>query len=166
MGRPTVTVNCTADRYANHDNERIIEFFDKDCQKGGLIGIYRADDGNLIVAPYCLDDGVVVMPPRKTGNTPRDTQPAETPAARENALRAACQEALDLLRSMSMEDHQTALNLEAALQPEQTATCSICQRTVPVSQISTIENKGETDEDGNGETFNVCDRCNTHPSKR
>lgn len=62
MSRPTVQTAKPADAYAS-PNERIVEFFDKDAQQGGLISIIRRDDGNLNVGVSNLDDGVSVSCP-------------------------------------------------------------------------------------------------------
>jgi hypothetical protein len=60
MSRIRVTLRCVADHYAAKDRERIIEFFDPETGKGGLIGFFRREDGSLLVQPYRLDDGVLV----------------------------------------------------------------------------------------------------------
>lgn len=63
-----ITVNCVASSYAA-DDERIIEFFDKPTQQGGLIAFTRHGD-ELLVDLYRLD-GKVTVRHRQTGSTPR-----------------------------------------------------------------------------------------------
>lgn len=54
MKRPTVTLNCNADRYADRRCERIIEF------EGGLISFRSTEEGGLRVSLYQLDANVSV----------------------------------------------------------------------------------------------------------
>lgn len=54
MARPSVTLNCVADKYADKRSERIVEF------DGGLIAFRRHDDGTLTVDLYRLDANVRV----------------------------------------------------------------------------------------------------------
>lgn len=58
--RPSVTVPCVADGYADKQRERIIEFFDGPTQQGGLIAFRRQDNGSLDVSLYNLDPLVTV----------------------------------------------------------------------------------------------------------
>jgi hypothetical protein len=60
MKRPSVIFTRVADRYANSERERIIEFRDTPTGQGGLISFYRLDDGRLSVSVYNTDAGVVV----------------------------------------------------------------------------------------------------------
>lgn len=60
MARISVKLNCVADHYALKHRERIVEFFDPETQKGGLIQFARMDDGRLMVQLYRLDEGVEV----------------------------------------------------------------------------------------------------------
>lgn len=59
MPKPTVTTNPVANRYSA-PRERIIEFFDRATQKGGLISLMGKEDGTLSVQVYRLDEGVDV----------------------------------------------------------------------------------------------------------
>jgi hypothetical protein len=57
--KPRISSPCLAERYNGHNrNSRIVEFFDPELQKGGLIEFRRTDDGRLLVLPYCLSEGV------------------------------------------------------------------------------------------------------------
>ena len=60
MSRPKVTLNCVASKYALKD-ERIIEVFDGQTQKGCLISIVLRPNGDLDIIPYRADKGVHVM---------------------------------------------------------------------------------------------------------
>lgn len=66
MSRPTVNINCVAQQYAGPD-ERIIEFMDRKLNKGGLIRLWRCDDGTLRLDIYRCDDGIIVQ--TQTENT-------------------------------------------------------------------------------------------------
>lgn len=57
--KPTVRIKCSANAHAA-SYERIIEFSAQDG-KGGLISIRHLPSGEVVVEPYCLDDGVKVM---------------------------------------------------------------------------------------------------------
>jgi hypothetical protein len=60
MAKPTVNTKCVASNYAAR-NERVVEFFDADTQKGGLISIRADAKGLLRVEVYRMDQGVYVV---------------------------------------------------------------------------------------------------------
>lgn len=62
MRRPTVRVNCVADRH-HAPAERIIEFSDH-TGAGGLISFSTSSTGTLIVDVYRTDANVRVVSPR------------------------------------------------------------------------------------------------------
>lgn len=61
MKRTRITTKCVADQHVEKHRERVIEFFDPETHKGGLISFRRADDGNLTVEVYRVDPGVIVL---------------------------------------------------------------------------------------------------------
>jgi hypothetical protein len=65
MRRPSVTLKCSADVYADKTRERIVEFSDPVLGVGGLISFRRCDDGTLLVQAYRCDEKVQVNPAPK-----------------------------------------------------------------------------------------------------
>ena len=62
--KPTVLTKCVANTYTG-DNERIIEFVDREASEptGGLIAFRRLSDGRLLVSVYNVDPTVEVRGP-------------------------------------------------------------------------------------------------------
>ena len=58
MSKPTIK-RGPASRHEARD-ERLVEFWDRDAQKGGLIAVQRNEDDTLHVSVYRCDPGVVV----------------------------------------------------------------------------------------------------------
>jgi hypothetical protein len=58
--RIRVKTRCPADVYAA-EGERIVEFFDPVTKQGGLISFRRLGENQLVIAPYCIDQGVSIL---------------------------------------------------------------------------------------------------------
>jgi len=71
MTRPTVKTRCVAQTYAG-PHERIIEFFDRATQSGGLISFFSSDAG-LKVEVYRTDPKVTVLAPASPQDEEKDT---------------------------------------------------------------------------------------------